>query len=324
MLDLEFTRFKNRNVLFYPRMSGIGDCFPVMGAGLARFSGEPFILACGMISPLIKIAYPHYAKFYSELFAPFDLCEEVIFHDGEYLDDVEETLEAYLACGANVYFLKDSLPLNHGYKDTFENLEMIQERFSDHYHPTAMGAAGALDCGRINICFQIRHSSGIRGMKKKYQNRFLERNVDLEKWISFLVWVADSFDIRLIGIGDSNPESPWHIPGHKLAPLLIHPNIRMPAWTHGTTLAEDLYLLHASDIFIGTHSGPQILSWLTQKPTLCFDYGERGSEINFLRRSGSPLQRTFWDRQSLDQMKELFADYMENAFARFGRARRPW
>lgn len=309
------------NILYYPRLSGIGDMIPVVAVAIHYFNGERFTIVAGSMTPAARKSYSHYQKFYNDIAESISICDGIEYKNftdrekireyGEFLEQQEEL---------NVYCLKDSGDNIHGYHYYAQNIHQIMVQVPKYFKPEAKQEFKSyIKKDKLNICFQLRKAKGKGTLAKHWKELVLCRNVDLDKWVNFILWIADNFNVNLIGIGDSNKESPWHISKEEISPLFKHENIHMPAWEANTTLKDDMYFIAESDLFIGAHSGPQIIAWVLGKPSICFDFGrrERGINTDVEFYCCTIFQKINWGTQSLCEMTKLFNDFFENIVGRY-------
>lgn len=313
-----------KNILFWPRAAGIGDTFGVLGAGFVHFKGQPFELVVGYHTKSLIDMSGEYKDFYKTICDCFKLCVgySVLGTKAdvdEMSEEIIEKFKKYATDKYNVFAIPDSHLARHGFLECFEHRNEILTNFKNSFSPSARPeVAEALETSKTKICFHLR-SLKIQNKEHKNGTNVL-RNVDLEKWVEFIFWIASNYDVELYAIGESNKESPFYIDEDLVQRLSTLPNVKLFPWTHSTNLEEDLYIVKESDIFIGSHSGTLAPAWMTGSFLLCYDYGTKehyttkpwGYKNPMIFRDS--IQKVYWLKQSLRDMKEYFKKFMNETY----------
>ncbi len=299
-----------RNVLVWPRAAGVGDMIVVLAFGMIHFGARPFHVVIHRVSPWLAILKKHYSEYYRQLCASFSLCKSLEILNLSTAKRAREAVKDHISPSDHIVFVND-----FGHKNLKENAPEVREKFSRYFYPKARAVVKkAVASDRINICFHLRSFKTGEAFRNYFRDGFLDRCVNMEKWIKFLKYAALIPGVRLIGIGDSNPRSPYHISREDMKSLLELPNVVCPYLEMNTTMNEDAYLIAHSDLFIGSHSGPWVLASFLGKSLLVFDYGIKRSDMKRTIFNVADNQKIFMGYQSFEEMIELFECFWRSGF----------
>ena len=130
-----------------------------------------------------------------------------------------------------------------------------------------------------------------------------ERNAKLDCWLEFFEYCKDKFDVKFIMIGEKNQLDNCF----RQLPNVVYSK------DFGTTIEQDMALIQASCLYLGTISGPQVMATFSDRPYIIFNVRmvhtklAPGSQHPF----ATPLQKLVWKPETkgllIDEFTKLFS-----------------
>jgi len=303
-----------KNIVFWPRAAGLGDLFKVLAGGMAFFKSEPFELVCGRHTPSNFSNFSHYENYYDEITNAFFLCTKATFKNLKSIENVNVLQKNLETTYANLLILPDieEPEKMHARELCSDKREYILKRYSKYMNPPLVRkkVQYLINKNKINICVHLRYLF-IKENDNLLPDTALIRNVNLKKWVEFLLHLQIDERFNIILIGDNELSSPFFIDEKQLIELRNHNNISFAAWDLKTTLQEDIYIIKECDIFIGAHSGITSLAMLLNKPLISFDWGV---PIKILAFHNSLIQKRYFLTQDINEMKRLFYKFLNESY----------
>lgn len=296
----------NKNIIYWPRIAGLGDAVQILAAGLVYFGGERFCVLAR------KWADSYANNLASErnifdLFGSFQLCDGIELD----LDAYDRVLESKSA-DFRILMLKDGDPdLLHARALCHSSVKEILPYFASYFKIDEKRVSknySKEESDKFTICMHLRYvNQDAHGVHVSVT----ERGIDLEKWKKFIVWLVQEKNARIILIGESDPTSHFYIQPALLEDVLALSNVEEVMYGEDVSVQDSIYHIIHSELFIGGHSGMTNIAMLLGKRVLSYDWAQTKDGLCAILPI---IQKRYWLLQDLDEMKELYEDYINEVF----------
>lgn len=226
-------------------------------------------------------------------------------HLGSFLlADSLETLTSYIADNADRYFVFPSPKRIFGRELYYTDLLNSTFRFySSHGHVPYLACHPALSrWARQLICDRIRPKLPVV-IQARLGADATDRNARLDEWLAFVLYCRTAHpDVHFIVIAARNEVDDR---------FRQCPNVTVSRDVCDT-VEQDMALIEASLIYLGTTSGPNIMALVSGRPYLIYNFGTvhealaPGSQLPY----ATPLQRVIWQPETSEALRTDFDELL--------------
>ncbi|MEW6532161.1 MAG: hypothetical protein AB1473_15095 [Thermodesulfobacteriota bacterium] len=215
--------------------------------------------------------------------------------------DSAQALDAYIADNRNRYHVFPPYVDEHGRKiKGYEHyFNYVQEFHRDR------GYIPHLSCRTAMVawarCFLAEHVRPRFPVSLQLRNNMLfpDRNSKLDEWLEFVSFCESRFPVTFILIGDQEEVD---------SRFRNRPNVVIPK-DHGTTLEQDLALIQASMLHMGSVSGPTMFAIFRDAPYLIYRFRVQHEEMEWGSAApwATPLQKLGWESETHERIEADFS-----------------
>jgi hypothetical protein len=215
--------------------------------------------------------------------------------------DNAQALDAYIADNRNRYYVfpphvDQSGRKIKGYEHYFN---YVQEFYRERGYIPYLSCRPAMVAWAL--CFLAEHVRPRFPVSLQLRNNtlFPERNSKLDEWLEFVSYCESHFPVTFVLVGDREEIDPR---------FRDRPNV-LVAKDYGTTVEEDLALIQASMLHMGSVSGPTMFAIFRDAPYLIYRFRVQHEEMQWGTSAAwaTPLQKLVWESETHERIKADFS-----------------
>jgi len=215
--------------------------------------------------------------------------------------DSAQALDAYIADNRNRYhvfppYVDRNRRKIKGYEHYFN---YVQEFYRERgYVPLLSCRPAMVAWARRFLAERVRPRFPV-SLQLRNNTLFPERNSNLDEWLEFVSFCDSRFPVTFVLIGDQEEIDPR---------FRDRPNVLISK-DYGTTVEQDLALIQASMMHMGSVSGPSMLAIFRDAPYLIYRFRVQHEEMEWGSSAAwaTPLQKLVWESETRERIEADFS-----------------
>ncbi|MEW6111145.1 MAG: hypothetical protein AB1664_03370 [Thermodesulfobacteriota bacterium] len=215
--------------------------------------------------------------------------------------DTAQALDAYIADNRNRYHVFPPYVDDYGHRiKGYEHyFNYMQEFYGERgYIPYLSCRPAMVAWARCFLAEHVRPRFPV-SLQLRNNTLFPERNSKLDEWLEFVTFCESRLPVTFVLIGDQEEID---------SRFRNRPNV-LVAKDHGTTVEQDLALIQASMLHMGSVSGPTMFAIFRDAPYLIYRFRVQHEELKWGSAApwATPLQKLVWDSETHERIKADFS-----------------